>query len=282
VPPAVRLAAIGWRARAALGATGGAARVLASLTASTYLDAGGVLLWMGRADSPRHPRAALTNAALPAPNSSLTLDFAGLEPWRPRQAAARDAISLRRGALGLLDALGRREVTGTRPVGLGVLLEGQPLPFPLARAADAVRVMADACQRDDASAAFAAGDRLLGLGPGLTPSGDDFVGGVLFARHMLQPADPGWSGAAAELVERARTRTHPVSAALLTDLARGEGHEPLHDVVDALAHGDALDRASRPVAQLARLGHSSGWDLLTGVLVGLTGAALLDRWSSGR
>jgi len=103
------------------------------------------------------------------------------------------------------------------------------------------------------------------------------VGGVLFARHILAPADRAWAGAAADLVERARTRTHPVSAALMADLARGEGHEPLHNLIEALSHGGLLDRAFYPVAQLARLGHSSGWDLLTGVLVGLAGAAALDR-----
>ena len=137
--------------------------------------------------------------------------------------------------------------------------------------------MADACERDDAAAAATAGEPLLGLGPGLTPSGDDFVGGVLFARHVLAPGDTAWSAAAASLVERARTRTHPVSAALMTDLAHGEGHEPLHDLIDALADGDAPDRARRAVEQLGRLGHSSGWDMLTGVLVGLAGPAALDR-----
>jgi hypothetical protein len=135
--------------------------------------------------------------------------------------------------------------------------------------------MADACARDAAADAAAAGEPLLGLGPGLTPSGDDFVGGVLFARRVLAPGDAAWSRAATSLVERTHTRTHPISAALLTDLAHGEGHEPLHDLVDALADG-APDRALAAVEQLGRLGHSSGWDMLTGVLVGLTGPAALD------
>ena len=135
--------------------------------------------------------------------------------------------------------------------------------------------MAEACERDDAPGTATAGEPLLGLGSGLTPSGDDFVGGVLFARHVLAPGDTAWSAAAASLVEGARTLTHPISAALMTDLAHGEGHEPLHDLIDALTVDRAPDRALRAVERLGRLGHSSGWDMLTGVLVGLAGPAAL-------
>jgi hypothetical protein len=159
---------------------------------------------------------------------------------------------------------------------------GQALSFPL-DAGGAVRAVADACARDAAADAAAAGEPLIGLGPGLTPSGDDFVGGVLFARRALAPGDAAWSRAATSLVERARTRSHPVSAALVTDLARGEGHEPLHDLMDTLASDGARDRALGAVERSAGSVTARAGTCSTGVLVGPRGPAALDRlpWENG-
>jgi hypothetical protein len=52
---------------------------------------------------------------------------------------------------------------------------------------------------------------------------------------------------------------------LLGDLLDGDAYAPLHDLAAALARDDAgaaLDAAVR----LTRIGHSSGWDMLTGFL----------------
>jgi hypothetical protein len=276
--PMIPLAAIGWKASTALAATGGVARVLTPLTASTYVRAAGEILWLGRPDGVRHPRAMLaeTNPHVTR-GGVLMLDGAGLDPWRPRRISREGSARLSGGAVDLLEALRRRDLGGASPAGLSALLVGEPLRFPLARAAGAVRAMAHACEGGDAAAAVKAGEALLGLGPGLTPSGDDFVGGVLFARRLAAPEDRAWAAAAADLVERARRRTHPISAALLADLAHAEGHEPLHDLIDALADGGVRDRVRRAVDRLCALGHSSGWDILAGVLVGLAGSVAVGR-----
>ncbi|MGH7391093.1 MAG: DUF2877 domain-containing protein, partial [Candidatus Rokuibacteriota bacterium] len=71
----------------------------------------------------------------------------------------------------------------------------------------------------------------------------------------------------------ARARTHPVSAALLGDLLAGEGWAPLHDLARAVAADDGA-AAVAAAGGLVRLGHSSGWDLLTGFLAALTGGRL--------
>jgi Protein of unknown function (DUF2877) len=73
---------------------------------------------------------------------------------------------------------------------------------------------------------------------------------------------------AGAVVAAAPARTHPISAALLTDLADGLGWAPLHDLVAALATGDA-PAAEVAARTLVRLGHTSGWDLLAGVTAGL-------------
>jgi hypothetical protein len=276
---AVPIAAIGWRAHAALSGTAGAARVLAPLTTSIYLEAGGEIIWVGPSDGLRHPRAVLAAAAEPWPSymariqaETVGFDIAGLHPWRPPRSARAAAAGLGRAARDLVAVL-RRPVRPA-PLGLGRLLLGHAPDFPLDRAVDPVMALAAACDADDPTAVVAAADALLGLGPGLTPSGDDFVGGVLCARNWAGTRADDWSRAAALVIERARTRTHPISVALLEDLAAGEGHEPLHDVVDALIRRDER-RALAAVEQLGALGHSSGWDMLTGLLVGIGGRAVL-------
>jgi hypothetical protein len=156
------------------------------------------------------------------------------------------------------------------------LLAGATPPFPLDGAVPAARALAQACADDDPRAATRAAEALIGLGPGLTPAGDDYVGGAFFARALLGPAATrdasGWAAAAARVRTLAAERTHPISAALLADLLGGEGHAPLHDLGAALAAGAPLPTALAAARRLARLGHSSGWDMLAGFVGALLGA----------
>jgi hypothetical protein len=85
-------------------------------------------------------------------------------------------------------------------------------------------------------------------------------------------ADDGrrWRLLGERLAVEARRASHAISAALLADLAAGASFAPLHDLADALAAGD--DGAAHGAARaLAALGHSSGWDMLVGVLIGARG-----------
>jgi hypothetical protein len=126
----------------------------------------------------------------------------------------------------------------------------------------------------------AAGDAaigLIGLGPGLTPSGDDFIAGALFAARLRAAAEPrvdetaAWLGRAVLAVLPGRTNR--ISAALLGDAAEGLGFAALHELCHALAGGEggAIDAAAR---RLVAIGHSSGWDMLTGLLAGIGGLRL--------
>lgn len=274
--PSLRALAVGWRAHAALGRSGGRAVVLARLSGSLYLRAGGEIVWLGLADAPLHARAVLV-ADLPAgaAGARLSLDPDGPTPWRPPLpwvgAPPVDALvsacrRLRAGAA----ALGP-------PAGLGVLLAGAVPQAPLDRAAPHVRALALACGQGDAEGAARAAVPLLGLGPGLTPAGDDLVGGAFFGRVLLARGTAGaeaWARAAGRVRAHAAGRTHPVSEALLGDLLGGEGPAPLHALLAGLAAPGA--RGVGDLAQgVVRLGHSSGWDLLAGLLAGLAGERAL-------
>jgi hypothetical protein len=60
----------------------------------------------------------------------------------------------------------------------------------LDQALPALHEVAQACQARDMAMALKSGLRLVGLGPGLTPSGDDYLGGLLFTARYLRAAYP--------------------------------------------------------------------------------------------
>ncbi len=102
---------------------------------------------------------------------------------------------------------------------------------------------------------------LIGLGPGLTPSGDDYLGGVLIALHALERR-PQAQGLWRWLEPRLK-RTSAISAAHLAAAAEGEGHEALHACLEALASRSA--DWPRTLDQVEKVGHVSGWDALAGI-----------------
>lgn len=104
-----------------------------------------------------------------------------------------------------------------------------------------------------------------GLGPGLTPAGDDALSGILFAFRAL-----GGPTVEPALVSVARSvRTNELATTLLTAAAAGFHIEPVHDVVMAAAAGDA-DAASTAAASLDRFGSSSGADVAYGLRLAFT------------
>lgn len=261
---------LGWKAHAALGRTSGVARVLAALSESIYLTAGDTIVWLGRSDAPLHPRAMLAREPLAASGDVVTIDGGAARRWAPPTTTG-SASSLVAGARTLVRRIGD---LGT-PDGFGALLAGATPPFPLDGAAPRADALRRACASDDPRAAVEAATALLGLGPGLTPSGDDYVGGAFFARAQLARLGAcdgrAWAGAAAEVLTRAGARTHPISVALLGDMLEGHGHAPLHELGSALAEGADLDVARDAARRLARIGHSSGWDMLAGFVAGAVG-----------
>jgi len=103
-------------------------------------------------------------------------------------------------------------------------------------------------------------DTLIGLGPGLTPAGDDFVGGAMialraFGERALADRIAGWA------LPLAQTNTGKISRAHLACAAVGEGHEALHDLLCTFE--------KKHLERLARVGHTSGLDAAAGALLAL-------------
>lgn len=143
--------------------------------------------------------------------------------------------------------------------------------------------LAASIRHGDRPAAAGAARGLVGLGPGLTPSGDDILAGAAAALRGLDHPLDGFLEAVLIDIDR---RTTAVSAALLRHAARGAFAERIHDLFDALLGEDAA--AIEPaVARAAAWGATSGVDLLTGVVLALDAATGVDgrseadrRWAA--
>lgn len=155
-------------------------------------------------------------------------------------------------------------------IGLLGWLAGQHLVFPLELARPRLHAVSQALRAQDLAAFEAAALRVLGLGHGLTPSGDDLLGGIFFT--LAHAPIAAWRSAMPGLHARIRrateSATNPISAALLDDLMRGSSYRVLHDVFDAFQTGEPR-RITDAVNRLLRLGASSGGDMLAGVFLAL-------------
>ena len=261
----LRIVAIGERARRALERSGGTARPLAAFAESPWYEAGRDIVWVGSRLPALHPRAVITESP-PARGRELHFELIPRGAWSPhilkvdRSSRARIASGARK--------LQRTVASLGTPSGFGALLVRKAPQFPLDRAVPQVRALERAFTQDDPDSVVGGALPLLGLGAGLTPSGDDLVGGALFGRLLVSGAQAPWKVVGRRLSKEIRSRSHVVSAALFSDLVAGRTFAPLHDLAAALASGDDAS-AVAAARTLVAIGHSSGWDMLTGFLIGI-------------
>ena len=131
-------------------------------------------------------------------------------------------------------------------------------------AAEALRE-ADALLRREAPAVLAAAtgplpEALLGLGPGLTPAGDDVLVGRLLARHAGLTAAPWPAGAVERLLGLAESRTTRLSLAFLRAAAAWECGEAWH------ALGPGSGSRAEAIRVILGTGQTSGAAALWGFL----------------
>ena len=105
---------------------------------------------------------------------------------------------------------------------------------------------------------------LAGLGPGLTPAGDDVLAGALVT--LAAAGDGTRRAALARAVEGVVGRTTPLSAVLLAQAAAGRAVPQVGDVLRAVAGSGDLDAV---IGRLGRVGHTSGAALALGMRAAL-------------
>lgn len=249
--PSSRLTAeiAGRAARDALAAGGGT--VCAVFRRSFYLEYPGArYACIGDASLGYGPlNAIVPDFARPALGAQVAVSV--LQVWQPRpmSGTARPNVSALRASL---DGHVPREGLGCTILGVENALSVHAQP-----ALEAL----DRWLAGHALANEAGG--LVGLGPGLTPSGDDYLGGVLMGLRWIgraQQADSLW-----RWLEPRLTATSAISAAHLAAAAQGEAHAALHRVLEDLAAWQTPDLLPA-LLELDAVGHTSGWDALAGVV----------------
>ncbi|HTY09076.1 MAG TPA: DUF2877 domain-containing protein [Candidatus Edwardsbacteria bacterium] len=110
--------------------------------------------------------------------------------------------------------------------------------------------------------------RVKGLGRGLTPSGDDFVAGLLFALHLRGRMFGEPVRQQVEGILVAAQSGNPFSRALLDCAAQGRAFERLKHLVASLFAADTglIEACAK---RLAAVGATSGADIATGLVFGL-------------
>jgi hypothetical protein len=210
-----------------------------------------------------------SDAKIRVPDAGLEIQFDAAPRWSPRlqsSAEVADAAAARwsrrsvatrtiaqaRASAGGFGALMREDVAHD-PV--GILDVARPM----------LAGLIVALETGDRRCAAEVATRLIGLGPGLTPSGDDVLVGIEAALHALDRPSAGFLALAMGDVEE---RTTALAATLLRHAAAGEFAERLHILLAALLGSDD-ETIATAIGRAAAWGATSGTDCLLGVLIGL-------------
>lgn len=149
----------------------------------------------------------------------------------------------------------------------------------LADGADLGRLWPAALLAASAATAPVGAGRLLGLGPGLTPAGDDVLCGVLLGLRAT-----GRDGDHAQLAGALPPllgRTTALSATLLRQAALGYAVPPVVALVDAWHRGPDRAHLVELGTGVASVGHTSGAALLLGLAAALAPMAGADERRRG-
>jgi Protein of unknown function (DUF2877) len=221
---------------------------------------------------PQGAPARSEGAVLYFPEHGLNIELGGVTSWLDDTILPPDRMpDLARAVHDVTELLRRQNMYGLSLLyteGLG--LPSMALNTALRRTAATAATNLEAAAREgDAAVALAAARPLLGLGPGLTPSGDDFLVGFLAGLRSL----PGRTikrehflcQFGNELGKLAATATNEVARTFVTHAGQGHFTESIVSLGRALAHGSGLTFAAQA---LLSFGASSGADTLVGIIAG--------------
>jgi Protein of unknown function (DUF2877) len=232
--------------------------------------------------------ATLSRRSLSIPAAGLCVDLAGASRWEPRPRPGR--TSPRELAHRARRARALTVAEGSSPSLLPLLWVSAGaaglLPEPARSAAPAAAVLGAVAARAEPDGVRRAAARLAGLGPGLTPSGDDYLAGFaaawVLAAAALGRRGPAGAAVPDALVRGAAPGASPLGRAWIAHAARGEVAEPIARFLTALLGGapEALAGSTRGVLGV---GASSGTDWMVGALSGvdalLAAIAPVARWN---
>ena len=176
----------------------------------------------------------------------------------------------------------RREATPRGSEFLAAVLRREAPATPLAaRIAPVLAMLARSARSRDCTGALCQIAQLVGLGPGLTPAGDDFIIGWL-AGLALRADTPPQHGFLRELcagIAPLGCATTSVSRQHLEDACALAFSERLSDLCLAIGDGAPAPRLAAAVAAQVQVGASSGADAAAGLIFALFDCAPAGRFA---
>lgn len=124
-------------------------------------------------------------------------------------------------------------------------------------------------EKDFAMTGSACGlEQLIGLGYGLTPSGDDFLAGVVMGFHKMQKHREAILSAR-HFYSQAQGKTTTISLAFYRALADGRVAEPYLRFLEMIGREEEAE-SEQLFDRVTDFGGTSGWDTLAGIVFGIS------------
>ena len=210
----------------------------------------------------------------------LEISLEGAELWQPKTRAEKclDSKSIKRnlelakklaadkaGREGLGQLLSRVDEISASKVNL------TPDLSAVARAVLPLLVqLLDAVKSEDIRGVGRVTQKLIGLGPGLSPSADDALSGFMAAlwwvSHSVNRGVDSMEEINRTIVDQA-SNTTLLSRQLLQHAARGEVNERVQEFLETILSGAPSD-VSTKVDRVLEIGETSGADMMVGLLLG--------------
>lgn len=212
--------------------------------------------------------------------ASLSIDLNNARPWvcdlpslgsNLAQAAFKNNWEL------AWRALNERQAREKATIISGDLIDpvGPVMSAVARRAGECLRAMLESARRcDPVDDSILSG--LIGLGPGLTPAGDDLLIGLLTGLWCLVGEAEErrlFITSLGEAVTRLSSATNDISRTYLYHAANRQVSSRLERLARALCHAESAGPLLATAEVAMQVGHTSGMDSVSGLLVGL------DTWS---
>ena len=217
-------------------------------------------------------RAASRGGILRFDSSPLTIDLRGARVWKCRvpelHADMRSDVVIQAwsSAWDLLNKGQRLKQTEIVADDLFQLNIGSLLSQRISKP---VMQLISSTEQFDIQGSILAAEKMIGLGPGVTPSGDDILIGFLaslWSTAGKNQTQLSFIRSFGDALMQIAKQTTEISCTYLYHATQGQFSSSLSNLAEGIASGNQVEKA---IEEAMQVGHSSGMDSVTGLLIGL-------------
>jgi hypothetical protein len=208
-------------------------------------------------------------------NSSLTIQLRGARRWKCYLSALKFDITnpwVSTAWSLVWEALNKRQRLKESEIVAEDLFRLESAPAGISRrVGEAMRELLKAAQKYELTDASSV-NSLIGLGPGLTPSGDDLLVGYiagLWCTMAERSERAQFIASLGETISHLLQNTNDISRTYLYHAVRGQVSSRLANLAEALSRGEDHQHLLELAEAAMKIGHTSGMETVTGLLVGL-------------